>query len=198
MEFGPLEQRARAGELLVSVDVRGVGETRPPHAPPGSRPGDFTHLFDVETAMAYMAWYMDQSLFGMRVLDVLRSVDYTLTRKDAVGRPLQVHGRGAGALWALFAAALDDRIQLVTAERMLLSYRSLAMTDRYTHGAGSFVKDILLETDLPQVAAMLAPRRLVLVDTVDGMRTPVPQAEVQRAYGGRANVTIASAAGRPG
>jgi hypothetical protein len=130
MEFGRLEQRARSGELLVTVDVRGIGETRPPHAPPGSRPGDFTHLFDVETAMTYMAWYMDQSLFGMRVLDVLRSVDYTLSRKDAAGRKLQVHGRGAGALWSLFAAALDDRIQSLTAERMLLSYRSLAMTDR--------------------------------------------------------------------
>src|SRR5687768_14649885 len=147
MEFGRLERRTRAGELLVAIDVRGIGETRPPHATPGSRPGDFAHLFDVEAAMTYMAWYMDESLFGMRVLDVLRAVDYTLSRTDAKRQRLNVHARGAGALWALFAAALDDRIQSLTAERMLVSYRSLATTDRYTHGAGSFIKDVLLETD---------------------------------------------------
>ena len=196
MEFGRLEQRTRAGELLVAIDVRGVGETRPPHATPGSRPGDFAHLFDVETAMTYMAWYMDESLFGMRVLDVLRAVDYTLWRTEAKRQQVNVHARGAGALWALFAAALDDRIQSLTAERMLLSYRSLATTDRYLHGAGSFIKNVLLETDLPQVAGMLAPRSLTLVDPVDAMKQRVPRDAAHQAYGGYSNVTVSPAANR--
>ena len=188
MEFGRLERRTRQGELLVAIDVRGIGETRPPHATPGSRPGDFAHLFDLETAMTYLAWYMDESLFGMRVLDVVRAVDYTLSRKDAGGKSVDVHGRGAGALWALFAAALDERIQSVTAERMLLSYRSLAVADRYLHGAGSFIKDILNETDLPQVAGMVAPRRVSLVEPVDAMKRRVSSTDVHEAYGAYGNV----------
>ena len=32
-------------------------------------------LFDIETAMTYMTWYLDESLFGMRVQDVVRTVD---------------------------------------------------------------------------------------------------------------------------
>jgi hypothetical protein len=155
-------------------------------------------LFDIETAMTYMAWYMDQSLFGMRVLDVLRSVDYTMSRGDAANRPLQVHARGAGGLWALFAAALDDRIRSVTAERMLLSYKSLTMSDRYAHNAGSLIKDVLLETDLPQIASMLAPRSVTLVDPVDAMKRRVTPPEAQRVYGNRSNVRIASTAGQPG
>jgi hypothetical protein len=187
MEFGRLEERARAGELIVAVDVRGIGETRPPHAPPGSRPGVFAHLFDVETAMAYMAWYLDESLLGMRVFDVIRSVDYALSRG---GTGVNVHARGAGALWALFAAALDERIQSLTAERMLLSYRSLVLTDRYVHNASSFAKDILLEADLPQVAGLMAPRKLHLIEPTDAMKQPAERAEAQRVYAGRANVAV--------
>lgn len=190
MEFGRLEQRTRNGEMLVAVDVRGVGETRPPHATPGSRPGDFSHLFDVDTAMTYMTWYMDQSLFGMRVLDVMRSVDYALSRSDAGQKTVNVHARGAGALWAIFAGAIDERIHSLTAERMLLSYRSLATGDRYLHNAGSFIRDVLKETDLPQIAGMMAPRSVTLIDPVDAMKQVVPAAEAAASYTGHSNVKI--------
>jgi hypothetical protein len=74
VEFGVIEGLVRKGNLIVAIDVRGVGETKPPHSPASDRAGEFRHLFDVETAMSYMAWYMDQSLFGMRVRDVVCAV----------------------------------------------------------------------------------------------------------------------------
>ena len=36
----------------------------------------------------------------------------------------------------------------------LVSYRSLTQVDRYLHGAGIFVRDVLKHFDLPQVAEM--------------------------------------------
>ena len=83
---------------------------------------EFSHLFDVDTAMAYMAWFMDESLFGMRVQDVVRSVDYLLSRPDVAKDDWKLTGKGAGALWVLYAAALDPRIQDCTCERGLISY----------------------------------------------------------------------------
>jgi cephalosporin-C deacetylase-like acetyl esterase len=178
LEFGLYERLARQGNLIVSVDVRGIGETRPPHSPPSDRRNEFTHLFDVETAMTYDTWYMDQSLFGMRVADVIRSVDYTLSRADVAKDGLRVVGQGAGALWVLYAAALDPRIANVTTERGLASYKLLAETDRYTHGAGIFVRDVLKHFDLPHVAAAIAPRPLTLANPVDAMKRPVDAAEI--------------------
>ncbi len=178
LEFGLYERLARQGNLIVSVDVRGVGETRPPHSPPSDRRNEFTHLFDVETAMTYYTWYMDQSLFGMRVADVIRSVDYALSRADVAKDGLRVVGQGAGALWALYAAALDPRIANVTTERGLASYKLLAETDRYTHGAGIFVRDVLKRFDLPHVAAAIAPRPLTIVSPVDAMKRPLDAAEL--------------------
>ena len=107
MEFGVLEELARKGHLVVAVEPRGTGLTTPQHfrEPPAS--WEFRQLFDVETAAAYMAWFMDESLLGMRVLDVLRGVDYALGRDDVDKRGLRAVGSGKGATWLLFAAALD-------------------------------------------------------------------------------------------
>ena len=180
VEFGSLEALARKGQLAIAFDVRGVGETRPQHA--SERSDGFSHLFDADTAMTYMAWYLDQSLFGMRVHDVVRSVDYALSRPDAGHGGLRVIGKGAGALWALFAATLDARITSVIAQQGLLTYSSLATGDRYLHGAHIFLRDVLLSFDLPQVAGAVAGRRLILLSPVDPMKNPVPLAAARRAY----------------
>ena len=182
LEFGLYERLARKGNLIIAVDVRGIGETRPPHSQPSERRNEFTHLFDVETAMTYYTWYMDQSLFGMRVADVIRSVDYALSRADVSKGGLEVVGHGAGALWALYAAALDQRITSVVAERGLVSYKALAQVDRYTQGAGIFIRDVLMRFDLPHVAAAIAPRPLRLVAPVDAMNRSVAVAHASEIY----------------
>ena len=181
VEFGLYERLTRQGTLIVAADVRGMGETRPPHMPPGQG-REFGHLFDTETAMAYMCWYMDQSLFGMRVQDVIRSVDYALSRPDVRADNLRVIGRGAGALWVLYAAALDTRITDAVCERGLVTYRSLAQVDRYQHNAGIFIRDVLKHFDLPQVAAAVADRKLTLVAPVDPMKRAVPLRVAEAAY----------------
>ena len=182
LEFGRLEAMARAGELIVAIDVRGVGETRPPHAQPGDRPGEYGFLFDVETAAAYMAWYLDRSLVGMRVKDVVRAVDYTLSRTDVDPGGVRVIGKGNGAVWSLFAAALDPRIAALRCERGLLAYRELLAADRYLFNAGIFIRDVLLHFDLPQVAALLAGRELTIVDPVDHMKRRVDKARAESVY----------------
>jgi len=182
MEFGLYEKLARQGNLIVAVDVRGIGETRPLHDSSSARSNEFSHLFDVETAMAYMAWFMDESLFGMRVQDVTRSVDYLLSRPDVAKTDWKVVGKGAGGLWVLYAAALDSRIQDTTCERCLISYRELARTDRYLHGASVFVRDVLKHFDLPQVAASISDRLLKIVAPVDAMKRRVDLAAARSIY----------------
>ncbi len=181
MEFGIVERLAQLGRLVVSVDVRGMGATAPPHCQDlqGSR---FSHLFSVETATAYMAWHMNRCLFGMRVQDVLRSVDYVLSRPDVDGSGVDAIGKDAGALWTLYAAALDGRIRAAVVERGLISYASLTGVDRYLHSAGVFVRDVLTSFDLPHVAAAIADRRLALVAPVDAMKEPVKIASAEREY----------------
>lgn len=180
-EFGRLEKMARAGQLVVAVDVRGIGDTRPSQAD-GARAGEFGFLFHTETAMSYMAWYLDTSLLGMRVRDAVRAVDYALSRSDVDRAGVVMTGRGQGALWGLFAAALDPRIVSLRCERGLLSYDALARSDRYVHGANVMLRDVLLHFDLPDVAALVAGRELDLVDPVDEMRRAVDPGRAAEVY----------------
>ena len=181
LKAGVLAQLARAGHLVVAADLRGIGETRPEH--PGGGGGEFRNLFDVESAFSYMAWHMNESLFGMRVQDVLRTVDYALSRPDAGARGVSVIGKDMAALWALYALALDSRILSAVCERGLLSYRSLTSTDRYLHGANIFIPDVLNHFDLPQVAAAASGRRLALLSPVDAMTRSVDKSSAEQTYG---------------
>ena len=183
---GVLETLAHRGHLVIAADLRGIGETRSGRTPNSA--GQFSHLFNTETAFAYLAWYMDRSLFGMRVQDLLRTVDYALSRPDAASRSVKVIGKDMGALWALYAAALDPRIAAAVCQGGLISYRALTTGDRYLHGADVFVPDVLNHFDLPQVAAAAGNRRLALLAPVDGMRRHVDPAQARALYGEKVKV----------
>ena len=193
---GDLDTLARKGNLVVAVDVRGIGETQPSHDHEPAEGYEFRQLFDVETAMAYMAWFMDQSLFAMRVQDVVRSVDYIMSRHDADSRHVHVIGRGTGGLWCLYAAALDPRIRSLICVRSLLSYRSLTSVDRYLYGANVFIPDVLKHFDLPQVAAALAGRPLALISPSDAMKNTVDAGPAREAYRWTQSVYESAGAGK--
>lgn len=181
MEFGALEKLARYGFLVIAVDVRGIGETKPPH-PDEESPGSFNNLDNAETAISYWFWEIDELLFGMRVQDVMRSVDYALSRTDANPAGVRLIGKGMGALWSLYAAALDTRILSVIADGGLLSYSRLASADRYLHGADIVIPGVLKHFDLPHVAAALANRPLAVLSPVDEMKQDVEIPVARRAF----------------
>lgn len=180
---GVLDELVRDGNLIIAADVRGSGATRTSDASPLSA-GKYGQLFDVDTRAAYAAWSMDCSLLGMRVLDVVRCVDYTMQREGGDKRRLHLIGKGCAALWCLFAAALDERIANLICTDCLLSYRTLAMADRYLYGADVFIPDILHHYDLPEIAAAIAPRPLVFIEPRDGLKEAVAFQKAEEAYRG--------------
>ncbi len=181
MEFGILAELARKGHIVVAVEPRGTGLTALPQGR-GGQSGEFRQLFNQETNAAYLAWYMDESLLGMRVLDVLRAVDYALSRNDVDRGGLRAVGVGRGATWLLFAAALDPRLQALVCDGGLLSYKSLVQTDRYLYSADIFALDVLKRFDLPEVAAAVADRRLTLVSPLGPMKQTIGVAKAGEAY----------------
>jgi dienelactone hydrolase len=181
LEFGFLEGLVHRGNVIVAVDVRGIGATRTRH-PADERQGLFRQVDDAEEVFTYWAWQMDECLFGMRVRDFLRSVDYALTRSEVDQKGVMAIGCGMGGLWVLYAAALDDRIHAAVCHQGLLSYRALTSVDRYTQETSVFVRDVLTAFDLPQVAAAAAPRRLILLEPSGPMKTPVQVPQAMTAY----------------
>ena len=87
-----------------------------------------------------------------------------------------VGGRGGGALLALFAAALDQRAEGVIAHECLGSYRWLVENEFYAYDASWFLFGALREFDICDVAALIAPRKLVVWTPHDHRREPVGMA----------------------
>jgi pimeloyl-ACP methyl ester carboxylesterase len=181
LQRGTLDVMVRQGYLVIAVDVRGIGQTGASRMSSLSC-GEFGQLFNSETAMAYAAWWMNESLLGMRVWDVMRSVDYAMQRQGVDHQHLHLIGKGRAGLWCLYAAALDDRIKNLICVDNLLSYRSLTQVDRYLYGADVFVPEVLRHMDLPQIAAAVSPRPLTLIEPRNPMKEKVSTFTAESEY----------------
>ncbi|MGQ9793825.1 MAG: alpha/beta hydrolase family protein [Anaerolineae bacterium] len=161
LETGIVEALLRVGLAVLAVDVRGLGETA---------------ISDFEAATN--ALMSDRPLFGQRVWDVLRAVDY-LWRRIYIGVQIDKGrigclGRGLGGLLCLYAAALDERLTASALWEIPLSYHDL-IVERPGFPPSAYLFDALHAGDLPQVMALIAPRALLVADPVDGMRAPLSE-----------------------
>ena len=140
---------AREGAVVLDLDPRGMGPRKEVWL-------DFVPL--IEADLNYDALLLGRPLLGMRVADVLRGVDLLLDRGDVDPRAIHVYGEGYGALLALFAACIDDRIAGVTEHRGLKSYASLVFNREYAWPVNAILPEILKYFDLDDVRAAIAPR----------------------------------------
>lgn len=159
---GLIEELVRAGYGVLAIDVRGVGETA---------------ASDFEAATNSLM--MDRPLFGQRVLDVIRAVDFIWERcyiapQIDKGR-LVVMGEGVGGMWALYAAALDGRVAAVVARDTLCTYGDL-LKHSVRYPASVYLFNVLNQLDLAHVIASCAPRPVYL-RPVDGLRRLHPERE---------------------
>ena len=177
-----LRPLAEAGYVVLSIDPRGMGETDP-KAPRSSKPNSFKDFVnDSETNFYYNSLRIGRTPLGGRVADVLKAVDYLASRKEVDGKRISAIGHGAGGLIALYAAALDDRIRSAAATRSLISYEAIVENELYTHRFSSFAPGALRDFDLPEVAALVAPRPLLLLNPVDEVHRVAPADEVAKTY----------------
>jgi len=162
-----IEELVQDGYGVLAIDVRGIGETA-------------TSDFEAATNLLMM----DRSLFGQRVMDVIRAIDFVWERcyiapQIDKGR-LVIIGDGVGGLWALYAAALDRRVAAVAAMDVLYSYTCLL-----DHGArfpaSVYLFDVLKEFDLDHLIASIAPRPVYL-RPVDGWRRPCTSSELDTSF----------------
>jgi len=173
-----VESLVQKNSIVLSIDVRGLGETRKARDDNGS---DWPRYFgDYENAMT--ALLTGSTLMGGRVRDITRAVDLLLARPDV--DPARVFGaaRGTGGPAMLHAAALDPRIRGVALERSLESYRSVVDHRVHRDIFEQIVPGVLRYYDLPLLARMLAARRLTIIDATDPVGVPSSLDRIQAAY----------------
>ena len=182
-----VESLVGAGLVILAIDARGWGETAPDAGQQGS---DWPSYFgDYNGAMT--ALLTGKPLVAMRAEDIVRGIDLVAHRAEVDATRISVFGRDGAAVPTLYAAAFDSRVRQAALEGMLVSYRAV-ISQRIHRGVfENVVRGALRLYDLPDLAAWMAPRRVLLVDAVDPLGKRLNREEVTRAYARAANVRIA-------
>lgn len=152
------QQLALQGLTVCAVDVRGIGDLTPEF---GAGAAAYARSHQMEEDYAWSSLILGKPLLGQRVTDIL-----AVTQAFA-GRKIALAALGKMTVPALFAAALDRTIERLYLAGGLSSYRNVIETENFQHSFANFIPDILASTDLPDVVAGLAPRKVVIAGAVD-------------------------------
>jgi cephalosporin-C deacetylase-like acetyl esterase len=145
-ELRAVHEVVRAGAAVLAIDTRGQGETAGAGGSQGEMPA-------VERGLL-----LHRPLFGGRVWDVVRGVEYLASRPEIDPAAVYVWGEGDAALLALHAAALDEVVAGAACLGLPASYRAPADGSPVTLAPWLVVPGLLAIADVPDLAALVAPR----------------------------------------
>ncbi len=137
-----------------ACDPRGIGESRPDTcgADNFSKPYGADYFYAIHSLM------LDQPYLGRKTFDVLRVIDWLVANGH---REIHLAGQGWGALPAVLAAVLSDRVHRLSLRDGLESYASLAENEEYNWPLSALLPNVLAQFDLPECYAYLAERMAV-------------------------------------
>lgn len=164
----------RAGYTVLSVDVRGAGETDPrdrAKLAPLERYDAAQFQFD---SSAVQCAAFGTTLLALQSFDLIRALDYVSSRPDLASGRVVLVGEGLGGVWSLVVAATDHRAAGVIAVGLVPSYKLIVGAQYYAARDYFWVPGALADFDLPELAGLIAPRPAVLIDPVDAMLAPLP------------------------
>jgi dienelactone hydrolase len=161
------------GWAVLAPDLRGTGETRSDKDAIGGAP---------DHNSAEHALWLGRPLLGQWVFDVQCLLDWLAMQPSLDKRRLAVAGLGQAGLVALCAAGLlEDRVASAASVGALSTF---VTETAYAPGTrmGLLAPGILRWADVPQLAALAAPRRLIVAEGVTPQGRKLPQKEFSEAF----------------
>lgn len=152
---------ARSDAAVYSLDVRGLGDSRPNTCGENS----YYTAYGCDYFYAAHAIMLGRSIVGERIVDALTALKFLTTH----GGHAEVHvvAKGYGAIPAAFAALLHDSVARVTLKAAPTSFLDIASAEVYGWPLSSFVPNVLRHFDLPEVYRELqATKQFRLIDPV--------------------------------
>lgn len=158
-----------AGRAVLSIDVRGVGETAPASS---RRSGDWSRYFgDYNSAMT--AILLGKPLVAMRAEDISAGISYLASLPTVDSSQISLHTLETAGTAGLIATALDRRIQSAVIEGGLGSYESVMRSKIHRGVFEQVIPGALRHFDLADLARWSAPRKVEIRNPVDPLGLPL-------------------------
>ncbi|TVY09440.1 dienelactone hydrolase family protein [Paenibacillus cremeus] len=130
--------------------------------------------------MATSLLQMGQSLAGIRVFEVMRTVDYAMTRPEIEGSRIGCMGMSGGGMIAALSAAVDKRIIATVLSGYACTFADSILSR--PHCLDNYVPGMLELGEMPDTLRLIAPRKLFVesgtedaVFPIDGARKAMDQ-----------------------
>ena len=150
------------GYLVIAPDTIGFEERRHPRMA-GQH---YEHFLAQEYLLKGL------TLQGKMIWDVMRAVDYLLSRPEVDPNRIGIVGHSMGAAETWFSMSLEPRLKVGAASCATTSYVAI-MGAEAIHNPGFYVPGILKWGDIPEVVSLIAPRPLLILNGAQDLRFPL-------------------------
>ena len=161
---------------VLTVDLRGWGDTRPALAP-----YEAAGWASPERWLAYVSAALGDPVLAMRIRDGLASLAWLRAQPGVDPSRVVVGGHGMGGIVALHVAAIDGGLRGVFANAFPASFQMLAESPRCTWPHDAFLPGVLTRYDIPELIANLRVPVLA-VNPLDALQAPLSPAAVGDLY----------------
>lgn len=166
---GAIEKLVLEGHLVLAVDLRGIGETRP-----GGKHSYASYL-PTEWRDATLAYLLGRSLLAMRAEEVMQCAQLAgQYGNESAPRPVHLVSVGRVGPVALHAAALEpDLFTTAVFHRCLVSWSNVVKTPLSRNQSANLIHGVLKTYDLPDLLASLPPEKVQFLNPLDATEEPL-------------------------
>jgi dienelactone hydrolase len=137
------------------------------------------------------AWWWNSRGYtpaGVETWDAMRALDYLVSRPEVDATRIGVTGRSGGGAYSWFLAALDDRVKVIAPVAGITDLQNYLVDGTVDDHCDCMFLVNTYRWDYPQLAALAAPRPLLLANTDTDAHFPLSGVlqtydQVKRIYG---------------
>lgn len=148
------KQLMRAGHTILALDIAGTGDTA------DQRPS-YSNAWFPQDKSIWLALMVGHTFTGLRMADIIGAVEL-LSARQLAPQGVTLFARGNPGVAALHAAVIEPRLRKLVLEDLPPTYRTLATTPIHRQIFDVVVPGVLRHYDLPDLAAAIAPRTVIL------------------------------------
>ena len=150
-------QAAKRGYIAINPTTRGFGQTLHEESI-RKKYGDSCKYYMLRGVM------VGRTIIGDRVWDVMRLIDWALENLPIDKDKIVVCGNSGGGTMALYSAAVDQRIALSSPSCCFSTFE--ASIGAMSHCPCNYIPDIMSLCNMGDIAGLIAPRKLLIVNGV--------------------------------